>query len=464
MIQLNIKDLLPTGENIWITGITDNSKEVKKGYIFVATKGYLVDHFDYIEDAIQKGASFLVVDKEIPFSFPHVVVENIEDTYHELCIKFYQVDLSKFHFIGITGTDGKTTTASIVKGLIGDCAYMGTNGLTIKRKTTPIQNTTPCVSELYRYLSLVQKKNIETISMEVSSEALLHKRVDHLSYDIVGFTNITGDHLNVHKSFDEYKKCKLKLLDLVKKNGIVIVNGDDINLQNIHCKNVYTFGFNKGNDFQIKNVKETSNKVEITLQEKEEYKLTTFLKERFNVYNVVMAFLIGLFYGIDKETLIKRLKKMKTIPGRCEHLDFGQNFDIVLDYAHTIHAIQSILDTTPSDNRRIVVTGCAGGREKEKRSIIGKMIIEKSDVAIFTMDDPRYEKVDDIIDQMVQEETRYVRIPNREEAIFYALEIAKEKDTVFILGKGRDNYMAIEDKKVPYNDYEVIENYFQKRS
>ena len=462
MIHLDIKELLPVDKNIWITGITDNSKEVKKGYLFVATKGYHVDHFDYIEDAIQKGCVFLVVDKEISFSFPHIVVEEIEKAYKELCIKFYGVDLKKLHLIGITGTDGKTTTATIVKELIKDCAYLGTNGLIIRRKSISTKNTTPCISELYKDFSLIQKECIKTVSMEVSSEALLHQRISNLQFDVVAFTNITGDHMNIHKTLDEYKKCKLKLLELVKENGVVIVNGDDTNLQNIHCQNLYTFGFGINNDYQIKCVKELPKKTEIILYGKEEYKLITPLKGKFNVYNVVQAFLIGLFYGVDKELLLQRLMKIKRISGRYESLNFGQDYDIILDYAHTINAIENILEI-PVKGRRIVVTGCAGGRDWGKRPKIGKIIMEKSDVSIFTMDDPRYEKVDDIINQMVGHEKRYIRIPNREEAISYALSIAKAGDKVFILGKGRDNYMAIENKKVPYNDYKVIKNYFQKR-
>ena len=177
---------------------------------------------------------------------------------------------------------------------------------------------------------------------------------------------------------------------------------------------------------------------------------------------MALAFIICLLYGLDEKILIDRIKKIKPISGRCEFLDFKQDFDIVLDYAHTINGIRSILEAFKDYNyqRIITVTGCAGGREKEKRPIIGDIVMKNSDLAIFTMDDPRNEDVNEIIDQMVGKEKDYIRIPDRVEAIHYAFDIATKGDLVLILGKGRDNYMAIGDKKIKYNDYETISNYF----
>ena len=213
----NIKDLFNTDYDILISGITDDSRDVEKGYVFVTTQGFHVDHFDYIQNAIENGCIFLVVDREISFDFPHIVVSSIDEVYKELCAKYYDLDLRKMHLLGVTGTDGKTTTTTVIKELIGDCAYIGTNGLTIGDETSSTNNTTPCISELYRDLSKVQKKGISNTVMEVSSEALLHGRVSNFSFDIVGFTNITGDHLNVHGSFENYVESKMRLLELVKE-------------------------------------------------------------------------------------------------------------------------------------------------------------------------------------------------------------------------------------------------------
>ena len=178
-----------------------------------------------------------------------------------------------------------------------------------------------------------------------------------------------------------------------------------------------------------------------------------------------MAFIIGLLNKIDADTLISRIKDISFITGRGERLDFGQKFEIILDYAHTYNAILNLLNSVKGKyNRVITVTGAAGGREKEKRSKIGKMVLEKSDLVIFTMDDPRWESVDDIIDDMIGEckNTNYERINDRVEAITHAFEIANDGDAVLVIGKGRDDYMALGTEKIPYCDYDVIRNYFAK--
>lgn len=458
-MQLN--QLINTSYDIEIKGITDDSRLVKKGFLFVATKGYNVDHYDYVNNAIENGCSFVIVDREIAISFPHLVVENINSLYRELCKKYYNVSSLDFSLIGITGTDGKTTTTTIVSQIIDDMAYLGTNGLCVNKKEFKTNNTTPCVSELYNDLHIIKQNNCKNIVMEVSSEALLHDRVADFLFDIVGFTNITGDHLNIHKTFENYVDCKMKLLKLVKEDGFVVVNGDDQILKTIHCNHLVTFGFDKNNDYVIDDVSYHKRYSEFSLKYNQKtIKIQCPFVGEYNIYNVTMAYIIGLLYGVEESLLLSRISKLKPVKGRGELLDFGQDYTIVLDYAHTTNGILKILETYKDYDKVITVTGCAGGREKEKRSIIGDIVITNSDIAIFTMDDPRYEDVDRIIDDMVGNHKDYVRIPNRVEAIHYALSIATSDSVVLILGKGRDDYMAIEDKKVPYNDYNVIADYF----
>lgn len=458
---MRLNQLINTSYDIEIKGITDDSRLVKKGFLFVATKGYNVDHYDYVNNAIENGCSFVIVDREIAISFPHLVVENINSLYRELCKKYYNVSSLDFSLIGITGTDGKTTTTTIVSQIIDDMAYLGTNGLCVNKKEFKTNNTTPCVSELYNDLHIIKQNNCKNIVMEVSSEALLHDRVADFLFDIVGFTNITGDHLNIHKTFENYVDCKMKLLKLVKEDGFVVVNGDDQILKTIHCNHLVTFGFDKNNDYVIDDVSYHKRYSEFSLKYNQKtIKIKCPFVGEYNIYNVTMAFIIGLLYGVEESLLLSRISKLKPVKGRGELLDFGQDYTIVLDYAHTTNGILKILETYKDYDKVITVTGCAGGREKEKRSIIGDIVITNSDIAIFTMDDPRYEDVDRIIDDMVGNHKDYVRIPNRVEAIHYALSIATSDSVVLILGKGRDDYMAIEDKKVPYNDYNVIADYF----
>lgn len=462
---MKVCDLIECSYDFDILGIADDSRDVKEGYLFVATKGYNVDHFDYIDDAIKNGAVFVITDRQVDIDIPYIIVDNINNFYVELCSKFYNVCPGEFNLIGITGTDGKTTTSTVIYQLLKNCACIGTNGVLINDEYYPTNNTTPCVSELYNSLSLIKKSNCQDVVMEVSSEALLHNRLKSFKYDVICFTNITEDHLNIHKTVDNYRDCKFKLLDLLSDDGIVIVNGNDENCKMIDRRNVYSIGVGTGNDFVISDVKELSNFVNYNIvYNGTTYEINSPFLGLYNVYNVTMAFAVCLLKGYSVDKIIKGISKLKPISGRREYLSFGQEFDIILDYAHTYNGIKNILESVSDYKRIIVVTGAAGGREKEKRSKIGKVVLEKADVAIFTMDDPRYESVDDIIDQMVSDSNKsYLRIIDRKEAIAKALELAGNDSVVLILGKGRDNYMAIEDRKEKYSDFEVIKKYFEER-
>lgn len=463
-----ICQLIDCNYDIDVLGVSDDSRKIKKGYLFIATKGFYVDHFDYIFDAVKNGAAAVVCDRMVDINIPIILVENINECYIRICQQFYDVIPDDFYLIGVTGTDGKTTTTTIVRQLLNkkeNTALIGTNGAFINDDCINIDNTTPCVSQLYEVLSKAKSEQCKNVVMEVSSEALLHNRLDSFKYSIIGYTNITGDHLNVHKTFDNYLKCKLSLLDLMKFDGVVVVNGDDVNCKHIHSRNMYTFGFNSDNDYVISDVKQLSNFVNFSIVNNDTiYKISSPFIGLYNVYNVAMAFIICLLYGVDSEYLIQNIKKLGSIDGRGELLDFGQDYKIILDYAHTYNGISSILDSVYNYKNIITVTGAAGGREKEKRKNIGRLILEKSDVSIFTMDDPRYEDPNDIIDQMVEGTTAdYYRIIDRKAAIEKAFSLATKDSVVLILGKGRDNYMAIDDKKVPYSDYDVIKEYFLKR-
>ena len=284
---MKINELFDTTLDFEITGIVDDSRDVKKGYLFVATKGFNVDHFDYIDLAIKNGAAAVVVDREVNVDVPVFYVDNINDYYITLCRKFNNVD-DDFKYIGITGTDGKTTSSSIVYQILSNVkktALIGTNGMFIEDEHFDTHNTTPCISELYNVLGIAKKEKCKQIVMEVSSEALLHNRVDGISYSIVGFTNITEDHLNVHGSIDNYIACKMKLLDFVSDDGIVIYNGDDVNLCQIKSDNKYSYGVNKDCDFVISEIVEKDKMVEFIITHKHiDYKISSLYVGMYNVW------------------------------------------------------------------------------------------------------------------------------------------------------------------------------------
>ncbi len=464
-----LKDLVSCDYDVLINDIKIDSREIKKGDLFVAVNGFNVKHSDYIDDAIKRGAAAVITDIDYKSNIPIIKVSDVNGILNDICRKFYDYNDSTT-LIGVTGTDGKTTTAVMIKELLKDSlniAYMGTNGIEYKDKNIKTDNTTPTNEKLYKYLSQLEHDKCTHLVMEVSSEALLHKRVSDFKYKYAIYTNITEDHLNIHKTLENYIESKLSLAKLVARDGAIIVNIDDKNcnlvLQN-KDKKIYTYGQSKESDFQITNIKDYKNYTTFDIVTKDKtYNIKMPYVGVYNTYNMTAAFIVCYLEKCDLDKIVRSISKLPLVKGRTEVLDFNQNYTLILDYAHTLNAIKNIVENFKGKYKRIILlTGAAGGREKEKRVKIGKYILNNADYVIFTMDDPRYESVDDIIDQMIGDEktNNYSRIINREDAINYALDMAKEGDLVLILGKGRDNYMAIEDRKDPYCDYDVIKKYF----
>lgn len=452
-----------------INDIKINSKEIKPGDLFVCTKGVNTDRHDFIEEAIDNGASFLIVKKDGNYRVPYIKVDDPNKELYSLSAKFYNYPDRKLKLIGITGTDGKTTTATIIRDLLGKniCGYIGTNGIEGMNFSDKSSNTTPECHLIYKYLYLFTCEDLKYVSMETSSEAFYRKRLEPFKFDIGILTNITEDHLNIHKTLENYIDSKKQLFRQLKDTGVAIFNIEDRYYDEFKSfsKDVLSYGKNKKANLVIESFDEYSDYTKIIFKYKNrEYEVLSPLLGEFNVYNLSAAILCLIALGFSFEDIIGRISNISTPSGRCEFLDFNTNYKIVLDYAHTPNGLDNILNylNKIKKNRIITVVGSAGGREKEKRSKMGEVVLEKSDVVIFTMDDPRNEDPKEIIKEMINnKEDCYEIIVDREEAINYALSHARDGDIVLIAGKGRDNYMAIGDKYIPYCDYEVIKKYFQ---
>lgn len=463
-----LNEIIKCNYDIPIRGIQTDSRKVQKGDLFIAVKGFHVDHHQFIDEAIQNGAVAVIGCLDLKIDVIYIQVENVNDILNEVLSNYYDHVEEQFRFIGITGTDGKTTSATIVSKIL-DCAYIGTNGVSYQEYYFSCSNTTPEICELYECLDRLYNLGCKLIVMEVSSEALLHGRVDHLKFDLVSFTNITEDHLNIHQSMKNYIDAKKKLFSLVKKNGFSILNIDDYHYFNVKdcCKSdVYTYGKDSQADFQICKIDCQENSTNFDLQFLDSsYSIYSKLIGEYNVYNLALAFAICSLIGTDIPIIVRKIKEIDHIIGRGEKLEFGQNYTIILDYAHTYNGIYHIISNLKKFRYKkiTVVTGAAGGREKEKRAKIGKMLLENVDHVIFTMDDPRYESVNSIIDDLLSDTNliNYERVIDRSKAIIKAFNDAKEGELVLILGKGRDDYMAIEDEKINYCDYDVICEYFK---
>lgn len=471
MVLKKLSDLCETDSEVFISGIKTNSKDIEPGDLFVCIMGVTADRHEYIEEAIARGAVAIVVGHDVDYDIPTVKVENPNEALNSLLIKFYDDPFKDLKLIGVTGTDGKTTVATIIQTLIGKdhCMYIGTNGVSYKDIQLDNKNTTPAITDLYRYANMAKEAQIEYIVMEASSEAFFRKRIDSLWFNASLITNITRDHLNIHKTIENYVACKSMLFQKTRPDGLSILNKKDQYYRQIKracLAQVYTYGTSKSD---IKLISYQNNNQGTLIKFKldgESYHITSPLVGEFNVYNLLAAILLCVRLELNINDIINRISDIYII-GRLEDLKFGQKYKIILDYAHTPDALTKVLSyfKKVKQGRIITITGSAGGREKEKRPLMGKAVLNGSDIVIFTMDDPRYEDPQEIIKEMIgkSKKPNYEVITNRKEAIYRGLSLAKSDDIVFIAGKGRDNYMAIEDQFIPYCDYDVIEDYFKEK-
>ena len=461
-----LNELYNVDNDTLIKGIKINSKEIEQGDLFICTMGVTVDRHDYIEDALKRGASALVISKDnIVAPVPVIKVENTNKELPLLCQRFYDNPQDKLNVIGVTGTDGKTTTATIIQALIGknDCGYMGTNGLSYKDFKTDINNTTPDADKLYMYFHEIEENKCKNVAMEASSEAFFRGRLQNLEFDVSVITNITWEHVNIHGSFENYIACKGMLFEQTKKSGTCVLNHDDEHFEEMKkCCNgkIVTYGKTEDNTLQIVSYKVNPKCTYITYKYKgQTYNIKSPLLADFNVYNLAGALLSCLALGYQLEDLIKRLDDIY-IDGRLELLNTDTPYYVMIDYAHTPNGISSLLKYvhTLDINRSIVVQGSAGERDYKKRPVMGETTLSNASYAIFTYEDPRSEDPLDIINQLVstakEHHTNYEIEVDRRTAIKKAINMAKEKDMVLILGKGNETYQKLKNETIYFNDVE----------
>ena len=467
-----LSELYNIDDDRLIKSIKINSKEIEPGDIFVCTMGVTADRHDFIDEAIKNGASAIVVSRDVgEKSVPVIRVDDTNLELRKISAKFYDYPCDNAYMIGVTGTNGKTTVAEIIYQLLGGtCAYIGTNGRKYKNKHFSMRNTTPDVDRLYMYFREFIDAGCNTICMEASSESYYWHRLDDIKYDIGIVTNITEDHLNIHKTIENYVDCKCQLVKHVKDEGYSILNSSDKYFHRFkkaaHGK-IVSYGYKDSDTLKIENYVLKRDKTIINFRyNNKSYEVVSPLLGSFNVDNLGCSLLCLLCKGMSFDNIIDKISNLTQIEGRMEKMPFTDKYTVILDYAHTTDALDNILTFLDmvKETRIITVTGSAGGREKSKRPGMGKVVLEKSDYVIFTMDDPRFEDPNQIIDDLVSgsDKTNYERIIDRKKAIYKALDIAQEKDIVLIAGKGRDDYMAIDDKYLPYCDYDVIKGYYEQ--
>lgn len=468
----NLNELYNCDYDVELKNIKINSKEIEKGDLFVCTKGVTTDRHDFIDEAIEKGAAALIVSKDVNVDVPYIKVADTNKELPILSKKFYDYPDKKLNIIAVTGTDGKTSTATIIQTLIGkdNCGYSGTNGVSYKDVKKDISNTTPEVNVLCSYFRKFVDAGCKYAAIETSSEAFYSGRLSSFEFDTSILTNITSEHLNTHGTLENYIDCKCKLFKQTKKDGISILNHDDKHYYKVleSCNGkVYTYGLGDDNDLQIVSYKVMPNNTDIKLKYMNKvYDITSPLLGDFNVYNLAAALLACLKNGFRMENLIHKIKDIK-IDGRLSRIDLGQDYQVIVDYAHTTNGVSKILNfvKTLDINRCIVVIGQAGERDRSKRPLVGKVVSDNCDYAFFTDDDPRDEDPMDIINDIIKDikKDNYEIVVDRKEAIKRAINIAEKDDIVLILGKGNEKFQKLKDKTIHFNDVEEVINAIKDR-
>ena len=447
-----------------------DSRKVVPGDTFVAIKGHTVDGHDYIEKAIENGATKIVCEKG-HYEVETLIVENTKKWLQNYLVENYSQEVNKLKIIGVTGTNGKTTTCflmyQMLKKLGVKVAYMGTIGFYFEDEVIELPNTTPEILDVYSYMIEALEKGATHFVMEVSSHALDEKRVEGIEFSEIAFTNLTEDHLDYHKTMENYLKCKLLILDQLKSDGVIIVNQDDEYGKFFLQKHYETLGYN-GTDYKIIDYEDTEKGTKITFQTKgQTYEIETNLKSKFNVYNYLTCFALVYNLGYTEEEIKKITKDVYPPRGRCETIKVGMS-EAVIDYAHTPDAVEKIIDafTAHKKGRIITIVGCGGDRDPMKRPIMGRIASEKSDYVIFTNDNPRTENPENIMKDILNgvEKENYEVIMDRKEAIKKGLSMLKEKDVLLILGKGHEDYQIIGHTKHHFSDLEEVENYIKEKN
>ena len=468
--------------SIALAGIEHDSRKVRQGVLFACIAGFHADGHDFIPQAKEKGAVAIVTEREIaPPAARGMTVLRVPDLQEALdCMVpfFYDYPARKMRIIGITGTNGKTTTSYMIRAILRRAGYkvgvIGTIQILMEEEPFPIHNTTPDVVELQHILYEMQQRGMDYAVMEVSSHALDQDRVAGIEFDTAVFTNLTQDHLDYHKTMENYKQAKAKLFDLVSMPGektgkAAVVNADDeagrTMLGHAKCRQI-TYGiYERDASIRATSVQVHAQGASVLLQGGSFGKMPLDLHVTgvFNVYNVMSAVGAALAEGIPADAIRAALEEFVSVPGRFELVNEGQDFSVVVDYAHTPDGLENILKTAREIAKKRVITvfGCGGDRDRTKRPIMGRIAAELSDVILATSDNPRSEDPEAILAEIevgVKEalgSKQHEKITDRREAIFRAVEIAEAGDIVVIAGKGHEDYQILKDKTIHFDDKEV---------
>lgn len=477
-----------------ITGVTCDSRNVTQGTLFVAFKGLKTDGHLYIKDAVAKGAAAIMTmpcmggdsddATQMSLSIPLLIAQDSREAISKVALNYYGNPSRDIRLIGVTGTNGKTTTSYLVRsilensgsgvGLIGTVAYSnGSNAM-------PAGYTTPEAMEFQGLLRDMVNKGCSFAVAEISSHALSLKRVSGTNFDTVVFTNLTQDHLDFHSDMEDYFQAKALLFSSPPAPGRAVINIDDPygrRLPGLTSCPVYSYGVNSKADIAGKDINLTMDGVSFNaITPAGHFPIKSRLVGIYNVYNILAAIGVALSYNIPSEKILAGISSLTSVPGRFERIDSGLGFGIVVDYAHTENALRLLLEAASgfTPQRIITVFGCGGDRDRGKRPLMGKAAIELSDYVIVTSDNPRTEDPQKIIEDIEsgirdamnsnkRKASGYKIIPDRRSAIEEAINLAEKGDLVVIAGKGHECYQITGSDKSHFDDREEAREAVRRR-
>lgn len=459
-------------KDLQIESLTNDSKQSVQQGLYFCLKGNKVDGHNYSQEAVDNGAVCLVVERFLDLPVTQILVDNARRAMSTISATFYEFDKSKIKFIGVTGTNGKTTTAFVTRHILQNLGkrvgMIGTEGTYIGNIKVPTKLTTPDPIKLHKVIHDMDKNNIEYVVMEVSAHALALNKVDSIMYDVVGLTNITQDHLDYFNNIENYAMAKSQLFTYKHANK-AIINVDDKFCRaiakkcEIGCK---TLSVHKPADIMVEEANLEAGKTQavINLGEKQ-YMLNSSLVGEYNLANTLMAVGFCDALGFEINDILQALNACAVVvPGRLNLIKTPKNSTVVIDYAHTPDGIEKVATTLNKikTGKLIVVFGCGGNRDAAKRAEMGAIASKLADYVVVTSDNPRDENPYQILSDIDRgiSKTNYVKIENRTSAINYALALAGPNDIVAILGKGNESYQEIKGIKHPYSDYKVVDEYF----
>ncbi|HOW34817.1 MAG TPA: UDP-N-acetylmuramoyl-L-alanyl-D-glutamate--2,6-diaminopimelate ligase [Candidatus Omnitrophota bacterium] len=462
-----------------VESISCDSRDIQKNSLFVAVKGPISDGADFVVSAISKGAKIIAKEKgrgdTDDFANKDVCILIVKDSkkfLRDVLMRFYGDPSQKVRTIGITGTNGKTTISYLFESILRQagkkCTVIGTVNYRLGGKVIPSKNTTPGIVDNQRYLSEMAREGIDYCVMEVSSHALDQGRVDAIDFKVGVFTNLTGDHLDYHKTMEEYFTAKALLFSRLSKDSCAVINIDDeygVRLLPMTRANSITYALNHKADVTAENIVLNFSQTAFTLKTPQgRIPIQTKLIGRHNIYNILSAAAGCFGEGISLEGIRDGIENLSVVPGRLEQVVCGQDFNVFVDYAHTEDALKNVLTNlrAVSKAKIIVVFGCGGDRDKTKRPKMGRVAGRLADWCILTSDNPRSEDPQSILEQVTSgfQERNYEVISDREAAIKKALISAKKGDIVLIAGKGHETYQIFKDKTIDFDDREVVRNFF----